>query len=177
MTLRQYAKKCGTTHQTVSTAIKSGLINKGWDEDEQKIIVSIADAEWGLQFQMKRANKKTIKSASIPQQKLDDISEITIDEIVVGIEDAYIEVERKKMIIQAHRELLKLKKESGELVNKDEVYKKLFDFGKELRIAFQAIPLRIIDQLLSLSRHEALKLLTDEINQVLEKLSKDDNRV
>ena len=172
-TMRQYAKMCDTSHQTISTAIQKGRISKGFDESENKIIVDIADREWGLAFRAKKINEKMKKEVS--QDRLDDLSDIPVSEIVISPEDSSFDADRKMTIIKAQRELLKLKTESGELVNREAVDNELFNFGKEIRTAFQAIPDRIIDQIISLDRNAAHKMLSESINDVLEKLSENGN--
>jgi hypothetical protein len=165
LTLRQYAKRCGTSHQTIGAAVKSGRIDKGYDRKTKRIIPDIANLEWGAAFMARRAD------SSVPQEWLENISQIPVEEIKLNPADTIAEAERKKTIIHAQRELLKLKTESGELVSKKAVDREGFEFGKEIRINMQAIPDRIIDQLITLDRSAAHRLLLDSINEALTKLS------
>lgn len=69
------------------------------------------------------------------------------------------------------------KKKIGELVSKDDVYKSLFTFGQELRTQFQAIPDRVVDNMLAASsRNEAHIILYEAITKVLENLADIDSR-
>lgn len=72
---------------------------------------------------------------------------------------------------------LDYKKRIGDLVAKDEVYKALFAFGQELRTQFQAIPDRVVDNMLAASsRNEAHIILYEAITKVLENLADIDSR-
>lgn len=72
---------------------------------------------------------------------------------------------------------LDYKKRTGDLVAKDEVYKALFAFGQELRTQFQAIPDRVVDNMLAASsRNEAHIILYEAITKVLENLADIDSR-
>lgn len=171
ISIRKYAALLGTSHTTVNSAIKDGYIRKGYDRISKKIDSEIADKEWGNDYKTKKANRIEAANAEITQPRLDELSAITVEEITLYPTDTYIEAERKKLIIQGQRELIKLKAESGELVNKEAMYREMFEFGKELRLALHAIPDRIIDELLTLDRHNAHRLLVSAINETLEKLS------
>ncbi|MBS1776023.1 MAG: hypothetical protein JSS64_07055 [Bacteroidetes bacterium] len=174
LTIRQYANKIGVSHTTVQNAINSGRISKGCQNG--KINEKVANEEWGdvLRHRSERRKANEAKKVVITQQRLDDLCNIPVAEIVINADDDIKEAERKKLIIQGQRELIKLKAESGELVNKEAMYKEMFEFGKELRLALQAIPDRIIDELLTLDRHNAHRLLTTAINETLEKLSENE---
>lgn len=174
VTLRQYAKMCDTSHQTVSAAIEKGRIVEGYDPEAKKIWPELADLEWGLAFRAKRINKRLAENI-VTQDRLDDLSEITVAEMQIDPHDTIGEAERKKLIIQSQRELIKLKTESGELVNREAMYREMFEFGKEIRMGLQVIPDRIIDRLITLPRNEAHKLLVESINEALEKLSNEES--
>lgn len=170
VSLREYARMCGTTDKTVRIAVKKGYIIKGYDTKGKKIIPEIANGEWGITFM----ERKGIRKEGLPeltQERISELNNIPVNEIILYPTDGIAEAERKGTIIKAQRELLKLKTESGELVNKAAVDKELFELGKEVRLALQAIPDRITDQLIATDRLSALKLLRESINDVLEKLS------
>lgn len=176
LSIRAYARRCGITDGAVRKAIKAGTISKGYDAKNKKIIPAIADKEYGFNIQIDKINEKIKKSIS--QQKLDEYSGVEVMDIQLLPEDTKPEAERKQVIIKAQLDLLKLKNESGELVNREEVYKQLFVYGKEIRMSLQAIPDRIIDRLITLNRNEAHKLLSENLNEVLTKLTKNvDQRI
>lgn len=168
ISIREFARRIGSDEKTVRKAIKSGHIEKGYDKKARKILADTARKEWGLHFKLRKINTELRK---VTTSDLEGVRNISIEEITLKADDPQIVLERKHVFIKANRDLLKLKTESGELQNKEETYKELFEFGKEVRTALQAIPDRIVDQLITLERNEAHKLLSESINEVLLKLS------
>jgi len=65
------------------------------------------------------------------------------------------------------------KEKQGQLVSIDKVNTVLFGYGQEIRNAFESIPDRIIDKILAVAdkRHEARRILADEIQDTLELLA------
>lgn len=167
LSIRAYAKRVGVSHVAIKKAIDTGKIVEGYNG--KKIIVSMADKEYGFNTSIKKINEKI--KASISQQTLDEYSGVDLLDIKISHEDTAPEADRKQKIIKAQLDLLKLKTESGELINKDEAYKEMFAFGKEIRMNLQSIPDRIIDELITLNRNEAHKLLSESINEALIKLT------
>src|SRR5438128_103481 len=47
LSIRKYGSLVGVSHTAVAKAIKAGYIVNGWDEDEKKILVDVANKEWG----------------------------------------------------------------------------------------------------------------------------------
>lgn len=79
-----------------------------------------------------------------------------------------IEAERLYSVYRARKVKRELQKLEGELVDKGSVYKNLYEFAATMRENFINIPDRVIDNIrASDSRHEAMKILADEINSVL----------
>jgi len=169
VSISEYARHCGVSRTAIQKAIKSGRIAQGYDFFTKRIKVDIADKEYGLKTIVKSANVKM--KQDVPQEWLNNLANVPVSEITLSPSDYTTEAERKMTIIKAQRELLKLKTESGELVSKEAVYRELFDKGKEIKLALQAIPDRVVDQMISMGRNDAHRLLTEEINQVLTKLS------
>ncbi len=160
---REYARRLGVSNEAVRKAIDSGKIVKGWDKKEQRIIFDIANKEWGaLHFK-------------------NNINAIVNDEgdggtvgknLSLNGDSSFADARRVKEIIQAQLVALDLKERKGELVKKDQVYKELYAFGQQMRTSLQAVPDRVIDNILaSKSRAEAHTLLTDAIHEVLEILT------
>lgn len=169
LSIRAYAKKCGVSHVAIKKAIDAGTIKDGYDTNAKKIIPDIANEEYGFNVSIKKINEK-IKE-SISQKDLETYSGVELLDIQILPEDTAPEADRKQKIIKAQLDLLKLKTLSGELINKEEAYKEMFAFGKEIRMGLQAIPDRIIDNLITMNRNEAHKLLTESINEALIKLT------
>lgn len=169
VSISEYARICRVSRTAIQKAIKSGRINKGYDSAIKKIIVDEADKEYGYNAVIKKTNEKLNEKVS--QERLEELSNIPVSEIKLNSTDSANEADRKLTIIKAQRDLLKLKTESGELVNRDAVYKELYEHGKEIRLSLQAIPDRIIDQVISLERNAAHKMMSEAISEVLLKLS------
>ncbi|MFT4061091.1 MAG: hypothetical protein QM642_01900 [Edaphocola sp.] len=171
MTLRQYAAKCDTTHQTVSAAIKEGRIVKGYNEVAKKIIPDVADLEWGLDFVERRLQKKL--GADIPGE--DENWDPFAKESDIRQDTGINELARLDLLYKARMGKLKVEEAAGRLVDKDAMYREMFEFGKEIRSNLQAIPDRIIDELMTLPRKEGHRLLLENINMTLERLSNEDS--
>ena len=169
LSIRAYAKRVGVSHTAIKKAIDSGKIVKGYDLGTQKLIPQFADQEYGFQVSIKKINEKM--KDSISQDDLNYYSGVEVMDIQLSHADTAPEAQRKQIIIKAQLDLLKLKTESGQLVNKEEVYKEIYAYGKEIRMSLQAIPDRIIDQLITMDRNDAHKLLTESINESLIKLT------
>lgn len=167
-----YARRLGISKVSVHDAIKTGRLVKGYDPVTKKIIPDIADKEWGLAA--KQRSEKQLRERALTQADIDQFANVPVYDIVITPADDLAEADRKRTIIKAQQDLLALKKEAGELVNREEMYREMFEFGKEIRTALQAIPARVVDRLINMDRMAATKLLTEEINQVLEKLSESD---
>ena len=172
LSIRAYARKCGVNEAAVRKAIKSGNIKDGYDPVLKKIDPEIADKEYGFDVSIKKINEK-IKE-SISQKDLEMYSGVEILDVQILPDDTKNEADRKQKIIKAQLDLLKLKTLSKELINKEDAYKEMFAFGKEVRMAMQAIPDRIVDNLITMNRNDAHRLLTESINEALTKLTNAD---
>lgn len=169
ISIREFARRCGSDDRSVRDAIKRGYIKKGYDKKAKKIIYEEAYKEWGVKFKARKINAELMK---VDTTDLDGVKNIPIEDITLKADDPQIVLERKHVFIKANRDLLKLKTESGELQNREDVYKELFEFGKEVRSALLNIPDRISDQLAVLAnRNDVHKLLTESLTEVLVKLT------
>lgn len=186
---REYARMLNISNEAVSRAVKDKRIVKGWDATEKKIIVELANKEFGFQFQEGTTpeNNQPVglptseKPAKQQAPGTDDgkASEDAEDDFKLNSRTNFQEARRVKEIQQAkligiQKQLseLELKEREGELVRKDDVYKALFAFGQTIRVAILAVPDRTIDNILAArSRNEAHQLLTNALHGALEKLS------
>lgn len=86
--------------------------------------------------------------------------------------DGYRAKEAKEIYVAGKHEL-EYRKMAGDLVEKSDVYKLLFEFGQEIRSNLEQIPARIVASMLACeTEREAKELLTDEINKVLAVLAR-----
>lgn len=83
------------------------------------------------------------------------------------------EAERVTAVLKAKILQITYKEKQGQLVPIDKVNSVLFGYGQEIRNAFESVPDRIIDRILAVAekRHEARKILVDEIHDTLELLA------
>jgi len=93
----------------------------------------------------------------------------------LGAEASFNDARKSKMIYEANIKKLEYEKLKSELVEKSEVYRRLFSLGKELRISLQAIPDRIVDSVISAaSRHEAHTIMYEAIASALAEIVEGD---
>jgi hypothetical protein len=170
LSMRKYALLIGVSHTAVSKAIKNGYILKGWDPGTKKINVAIANNEWGNSILEKNVSSDPIPAKDMPFEtsylQKEDYNQ-------VNEKISFIEARRKKEVYNAEIARITALKEQGLYVEKEKVYFQLFDFGKQIRLSFQAIPDRIIDSIKAAkTRNEAHLLLLETINQTLEGLTR-----
>lgn len=113
-----------------------------------------------------------IMHEKLPTAEADDLT----DETVSADFDGYIdkpEAERVTAVLKAKILQITYKEKQGQLVPIDKVNSVLFGYGQEIRSAFESVPDRIIDRILAVAekRHEARKILVDEIHSTLELLA------
>jgi len=174
VSIREYARSKGVSDTAVRKAIKSRKINGGYDAATKKIIPEIADREWGDTIISVTPDSEP-KAAAIANKAKDSEPGENVgsgEGIVLDKDETYAEALRKDLIIKANINALKLRMKEGEVVEKSKVYKELFAFGKQIRLRFQSIPDRIIDDVLAATgRNEAHMILFNAITDVLEELT------
>lgn len=169
LSIREYARTKGVSDTAVRKAIAAKKISAGYDAENKKIVVALADQEWGDTIVRVHA-QETHPPAAATNGPADEATEA--GDIVVKNDETYAEALRKDLIIKANINALKLRMKEGEVVEKSKVYNTLFAFGKQLRLRFQSIPDRIIDDVLAAAgRNEAHALLLNAITDVLEELT------
>lgn len=174
---REYSRRLGISNEAVSKAIREGKIVKGWDKKQQKIIVQHANVEWGA-LHMKTNVTKLLQQEPGEPSSVNEQTPNTngaTNNLTLTNTSSFGDARRIKEIIAAQLLSLDLKERKEELVKKDDVYKALFAFGQQIRVALMVIPDRVIDAVLaSRNRAEAHQLLTGEIHSALENLTKTD---
>jgi uncharacterized protein (DUF2267 family) len=108
----------------------------------------------------------------LPTAEADDLTDETVSE---ELDDRIQkpEAERVTAVLKAKILQITYKEKQGQLVPIDKVNSVLFGYGQEIRNAFESVPDRIIDRILAVAekRHEARKILVDEIHNTLELLA------
>jgi len=170
LSMRKYALMLGVSHTAVAKAVKSGYIEKGFNKETKKIIVAIANNEWGNAIKEKNNN---VENPNIEESLLTEtlLSEKDLPQVRTDI--TFSEARRRKEIYNAEIARITAYKEQGLYVEKEQVFMQLFEYGKQIRIALQSVPDRIIDNvMIAKNRHEGHQLITEAINEALEQLSK-----
>lgn len=171
---REYAKRLGISNEAVSKAIREGKIDRGWDKKEGKIIVEYANREWGA------LHLKTNVSRLLQQEPGEDLQQSGEWQSAAGKkggltlnnESSFADAKRVREIIHAQLAALDLKERKEELVKKEEVYKQLYAFGQQVRVAVMTTADRSIDTILvAKNRMEAYNILSACLLEALEGLT------
>lgn len=113
-----------------------------------------------------------IMHEKLPMAGADDLTDETVSE---ELDDKIQkpEAERITSVLKAKILQITYAEKKGELVPIDKVNSVLYGYGQEIRNAFESVPDRIIDRILAVAekRHEARKILVDEIHDVLKLLA------
>jgi phage terminase Nu1 subunit (DNA packaging protein) len=118
-----------------------------------------------------------IMHEKLPMAGADDLDDETVsEELDDKIQNP--EAERITSVLKAKILQITYSEKKGQLVPIDKVNTVLFGYGQEIRNAFESIPDRIIDRILAVAdkRHEARRILADEIQDTLELLADINNR-
>lgn len=193
VSIREFARRVGVSDVAVGKAIAAGKIVQAIDytnAKRPKIDPDVALQEWGKNYDpsYQRTDKvnelmgegaippKPTKAAkpTKPKPPVDD-SEPEAPQRPGG--KSLAEIKRQAAEVKLHISAIELKEKKGQLVDKDKVYKALFAAGQEVRTAFQAVPDRVIDDILAAkTRNEAHSVLFNAIADTLETLSEIANR-
>lgn len=165
VTQRAFAKMVGASLNSIQLQINSGTFKTALIQNpksgHRKLIRDLALKEW--------ANFKGGGGASEYEDKPIRGGGASDTQTKVGVE-----VKLKQ--VKYEMEALKLLKLKGTLVEKDRVYKELFEFGKLFKDSFRGLPDRIVDQLFASSRDRNAMhiILSQSIDNILLELSNSD---
>lgn len=192
ISIRAYAKQIHVDEKAVRKAIEEGKIKKGFDKRTKKIIASIANNEWGFLHKnpkpqrgvskakvVEKLNKKNGGDSGENNQSekddfLDDDNSYhdLISKIKLNANLPYSEIVRRKEILAAANDRMKLEELNGLLVRKDEVNKALRAAGDQLKKELLNLPNRITEDIRTASNKvEAINIFTIELNQVLQNIA------
>jgi hypothetical protein len=171
ISLREYGRRKGCSDTAIRKAIKSGKIINGVirKPGERPVIDPVvADAEWGMNFNPAFGDK----SGKLHQKLEAGVNKGTYAGGEGDSGRSLAEIKRQTAEVKLRLDALELKERMGQLVDKDAVYRSLFSAGQEVRTALQAIPDRVIDDVLAArSRNEAHQVLYNAIADALEMLT------
>lgn len=113
-----------------------------------------------------------IMNESLPRASADDMDDESVTADLSGMIDKP-EAERITSVLKAKILQISYNEKKGELVPIDKVNSVLFGYGQEIRNSMESIPDRVIDRILAVAdkRHEARRILADEIQDTLELLA------
>lgn len=169
ISLREFSRRVGVSDTTVRnnkealkpaiTKLTNGRPAIKW-EDGYKIWITLPVGE-------KQQTGSTFDNGNVNSQKINVDSDDDEGVSSAGLNRAGV-ARNAKAILDAKLKELEYKEKSGKLVDKQLVYNKLFDAGRNLRLAFQSLPDRVIDNILAnTNRNEARHYLLTEINKIL----------
>ena len=169
ISLREFARRMSIGEKTIRDAIKLGKIVDGVTQinGKPKIIYDIAYKEF------KEIN---LGAQVLGESDYKDVSaEEMLSEGVAGLSGntSLATATRAEKIFKAQKAFLEVERLKGTLVEREEVYRQLFQVATEIRSSILAIPDKITDDLIAISddRNSFYKLLVDTINNELTVLS------
>ena len=186
ISIREFARNLGVSDVAVLKAIKAGKIVKGIDYSNPKrpkVNPKVAAEEWGRNWDPTRASAQPLRERFEPTKakpisvdkkpKVDAVAGKTPPGSTDGESGRSLaEIKRQTAEVRLRLDALELKERMGQLVDKDAVYRALFAAGQEVRTALQAIPDRVIDDVLAArSRNESHQVLYNAIADALEMLN------
>lgn len=169
ISIREYARRKGCSDTNVRKAIAAGKIVKGVDTSghRPRIDPDVADKEWGNNFDPSYAGRNNKLEDNIAVASAPDSPGVG-----TGGKRALADIKRDTAEVKLRQEAIKLREMSGQLVDKEKVYRALFVAGQEVRSSFQAIPDRVIDEILAAKdRNSAHGVLFNAITDALETMS------
>jgi hypothetical protein len=184
VSIREFARQMGVSDVAVAKAIRTGKITEGIDytnPKRPKVDPELAAKSWGRNFNpidgrtnpafAEKLEKIAIEEEAAPPPK-QNASFVDV-EPAVSTNSSIAKIKQQHEMVKLQSAALDLKIKKGEYVRKSEVYRELFAAGQELRVQFQAIPDKCIDDLLAAgTRGEALRILQAHIADALEMLDK-----
>lgn len=160
LNLQEYADYKMVDLHSVRNAIATGKIVSAKKEGGVWVIdVKAADKEWAMNYNPNMDRHGVTKKVLGGDEGGEE-----------GETLASAKLKREKYM--ALLKELEYEEKVGTLVSKDEVYKSLFEMGKEIRQEFQMLADRVIDDILAQrSRFDSHRILSDAINSTLERLT------
>ena len=179
-----YAKTLGVSFQTVQGYIRRGKLTMGIGLRKPKkknghVTINLIEGSQELLENMdfvRSQNGDEIKKrlcilAGIKEPEPEHKPEKPVD-LSKPIEELSLnEAKRRHEIAKAKIAELKLLETEKTLVNAEEIKKKLYDYGVEIRQAIEGVPGKVIDDVLAAeTRFEAMMIMKAAIDEALQKI-------
>lgn len=187
---REFARRVDISEASVRNAVKRGWIVQGVvtrDSGRPALDYQVALNEWtaspaGAQAARKNTSPKSAYIPKIPKspagklEKEDTASRTSrmnvVDPELMRAKKDMLDNQTAMSKLDLQLKAIETQRKLGKLVDKETVYKELFEFGKVLREALTAIPDRIIDDILAApDRASSHSILDQAIRTTLETIT------
>lgn len=112
-----------------------------------------------------------IMTAPLPKVTQEDLDNEPLTEL--SDKDDKVEAERRASITKARILELSYLEKKGQLIDRSKIAKVLFGYGQEIRVSFEGLTNISLDKIrASKSRHEAKRIMDEEIHKILNEVSK-----
>jgi phage terminase Nu1 subunit (DNA packaging protein) len=185
--LEEYAKTLKVSPQAVSKAIENGRIPPSAVRIEKSVGRGGGGQNKNVWINTKEANIAWVKTENANQGQRSEEAKERVEELrkelglvasdnvpLVEMEKVPLaEAQRRERQAKAAMAELEFLKMQGSLVQKDVVYKQLFEAGVQLRDAIMAVPDRISSEIVAAAGNhtEIRKIITESLSSALENLT------
>lgn len=174
ISIREFARRVGVSDTAIRKFIESKNITDCVEYTETgrvKINYEVMLGHWNDRGGSMAVKFEPNKSDYIPKKNKQVTAPPPPTKTATG-EMTVNEANRKAAVYKSQLMGLELAEKQGLLVNKQKVYKSLFEYGQVLRTDLLAIPDRYIDEILAAdSRNAAHQKLYEAISKALEQLT------
>lgn len=172
ISIREFARRVGASDTLVLRLINNEIITKGVTYKKS----GRAEVDYDVVLEQWIASGREVKGSPTVKETKPVTGKTEKPQTPVdpggGGQVSIVEANRRKAIYDMQNKGLDLAERQGTLVNKQKVFKQLFDFGQNLRNNILTIPDRIIDDIRAMeNRNDAHQKLYDALADELEKLS------
>lgn len=176
ISIREYARRRGCSEGLVRKSIRNGKIEESAIARDASgavkgVYQELADQQWSANYNPQRVRSPELQSKLTGVEPDPDIEPTTYEQPATKTA-TMAKANQVEAVFKAKLRELEYRRKSGELISKEATYRALFALGQEIRSSLQAIPDRVIDEILAApTRNDAHTVLTREIHDVLARLS------
>ncbi|MFT4221884.1 hypothetical protein [Dysgonomonas sp.] len=175
VSIREAARKSGTSHVAIIKAIGQGRLDKCVDRSGKNnriwYDIFLKEAE-AIDFKLKGEQSEFSDISSLTDEEKKSIEALTVDTASLK------ESRRREAYYKSELARLEFEEKDGTLQNKVDTYNQQFEFGRRFRDMLLSLPDRITDQLMSMdNRDEVYNLLYNSIRDIMEELLKETDKM
>ena len=177
ISFRECARRLKVGEKTIRDAVGLNKITTVLDENGNKKINFKTAKKQAEEFNIGAKAQYGKEPDQLPKQtkkeKPKENNPVSSENIELNDLSTMATAQKAEKIAKAKLAQLELEERIGNLINKDECYRELFQYGTEMRNSFLSIPDRITDNLISLAhdRNAFHTMLVDSLTEVLSQLS------